>query len=56
MLPTKLPRTPSGESLLKLRRLARTLDNDPKMRNAIAAALKAMGLAPPIAQKAPPAG
>ena len=39
-----LDRTPSGETLQKTRNLVKKLQADPKMRRAVKAALKAMGL------------
>ena len=39
-----LTKTPSGETLEKVRRLARKMDGNPKLRRAVAAALKAMKL------------
>lgn len=44
---SKLPKTPSGESIDKVRRLLRQMDGSPKMRRAVAAAMKAMGLPKP---------
>lgn len=47
-----MPRTPSGETLEKLRRTAQAVEDNPKMRRAIAAVVKAMGLPlPPGAEK-----
>lgn len=43
-----LPKTPSGESIEKLRGLLRKMDGNPKMRRAVAAAIKAMGLPAPM--------
>lgn len=39
-----LQKTPSGDSLPELKGLAQKLDSDPRMRKAVAAALKAMKL------------
>jgi len=47
-MPRTLPLTPSGETLEKLRRLANALQANPKMRRAVAAAIKAMGLPEPL--------
>ena len=46
-----LTKTPSGESLEKVRRLAFKLEASPKMRRAIKAAIKAMGLPAPMPQE-----
>lgn len=46
-----LPRTPSGQTLEKLRRAAREIESNPKMRRAIAAVVKAMGLPDPLPQE-----
>ncbi len=43
-----LPKTPSGETLEKVRGLMRKVDGNPRMRRAIAAAIKAMGLPAPL--------
>ena len=43
-----LPKTPSGESIERVRRLLRKMDGNPKMRRAIKAAIKAMGLRDPL--------
>lgn len=50
-----LPKTPNGETLEKVRGLMRKADGSPKMRRAIAAAIKAMGLPAPLptSDKAP---
>lgn len=45
-----LPKTPSGETLEKVRKLMRKVDSNPKMRRAIEAAIKAMGLPAPLPQ------
>ncbi len=42
-----MPKTPSGETLEKVRKLMKQVDANPKMRRAIAAAIKAMGLPAP---------
>ena len=46
-----LTKTPSGESIEKVRKLLRKMDGDPKMRRAVAAAIKAMGLPAPLPQE-----
>lgn len=43
-----LTRTPSGETIEKVRSLLRKMDGNPKMRKAVAAAIKAMGLPDPL--------
>ena len=43
-----MPKTPSGETIEKLRRLAVALQGNPRMRRAAEAALKAMGLPEPV--------
>lgn len=45
-----LPKTPSGQTLEKTKRLMTKLQGDPRMRNAVAAAIKAMGLPDPLDQ------
>ena len=50
-MPKALAKTPSGESIEKVRKLLRKMDGDPKMRRAIAAAIKAMGLPAPKPQE-----
>lgn len=49
-----LPKTPSGETLEKVRSLMRKVDGNPRMRRAIAAAIKAMGLPAPMVVSEPP--
>ncbi len=46
-----MPKTPSGETLEKVRKLMTQVDGNPKMRRAIAAAIKAMGLPAPLPTK-----
>jgi len=48
-----LPKTPSGEPIEKVRRLLRQVDGNPRMRRAVAAAIKAMGLPDPLPQTKP---
>lgn len=48
-----LPLTPSGQTIERLRALATRLESNPRMRRAIKAAIKAMGLGEPVAPKAP---
>jgi hypothetical protein len=43
-----LPVTPSGESIDKIKRLMRKMEGNVKMRRAVAAAIKAMGLPAPL--------
>lgn len=43
-----LPKTPSGETLERLRQAADRMQGDPKMRRTIAAVVKAMGLPEPL--------
>ena len=43
-----MTKTPSGESLERARSLLRQIDKNPKMRQALAAAMKAMGLPQPM--------
>ena len=43
-----LPVTPSGESIDKIKRLMRKMEGNVKMRRAVAAAIKAMGLPAPM--------
>ena len=47
-MPRSLEKTPSGESIEKVRKLANRLQENPKMRRAVAAAIKAMGLRDPM--------
>lgn len=54
-MPQALPRTPSGESIEKLRRLAKGLDSNPRLRKAIKSALEAMGLPAPLPKDDKPA-
>lgn len=45
-----LTKTPSGESLEKVHKLMRAMEGNPKMRRAVKAAIKAMGLPKPMPQ------
>lgn len=50
-MPRSLDKTPSGESIEKVRKLLHKMDGNPKMRRAVAAAMKAMGLPAPMKQE-----
>lgn len=43
-----LPKTPAGDSLEKIKRSVGLMQRNPRMRRAIAAAIKAMGLPEPV--------
>ena len=45
--PLKLKKTPAGDSLVKTRKLIQKLEDNPRLRRAVMAAIKAMGLPPP---------